>query len=216
LRSTARHAWPATINGSLAVVLPHIVYVALVIMFLLWNCSSNSTSPDEAEIDGDYLFVEMFIVSYAKQISGNCESGPLRFPDPILYEYVSDAQILIHITGEAFPINEQLEMIFAQQRIWPFSLLGSALFINLVPIYYIPDLITGHAQVDGVNESEVELTVNLKYFKQTIVVPVDSTFTKVTKTIEEGPGENCMREYTDSLIVRNYGFIPKKNFVREF
>lgn len=193
-----------------------LVSIMLVFPLLILNCSSDSTSPDEAEIEGDFLFVEMFVYSYAEQFNGDCESGPLRFPDPILYEYIPDMQTLIHLTGEAFPINEQLMMIFAQQRIWPFSLLGSALFIDLIPIYYIPDLMTGYARVDGVNQSEVELTINLKYFNQTIVVPVDSTFTKVIKTIEEGPGENCMREYTDSLIVRNYGFVPKKNFVREF
>lgn len=192
-----------------------IICIALAFSLLVLNCSSDSTSLGEEEIEGDFLFVEMFVYSYAEQISGDCEPGPLRFPDPVSYEYVPDMHTLIHLTGDAFPINEQLVIIFAQQRIWPFSLLGSALFIDLVPVYYIPDLITGHARVDGVNQSEVELTINLKYFKQTIIVSVHSTFIKVTKTIEEGPGKNCMREYTDSLIVRNYGFIPKKNFVRQ-
>lgn len=194
----------------------NVFYVGLIILFLLWNCSSDSTSPDEEEIEGDFLFVEMFIFSYAEQISGNCEGGPLVFPGITRYEYIPETQTLKHLAGEEFPISAQLTMIFAQQRILPHSLLGSALWIDLIPIYYIPDLMTGYARVDGVNQSEVELTINLKYFNQTIVVPVDSTFTKVIKTIEEGPGENCMREYTDSLIVRNYGFVPKKNFVREF
>ncbi len=183
---------------------------------MIFSCSKDSTSIQNDGIEGEYVFVEMFVFSYAKQISGNCESSSLVFPNTTRYEYRADTQTLIYYAGEAFPVTEQLIIIFAQQRVLSLSLLGSALWIDLVPVYYIPDLITDHARVDGFNESEIELTINLKYFNQTIVVPVDSTFIKVTKTIEEGPGENCIRKYTDSLIVRNYGFNHKKNFVREF
>lgn len=192
-----------------------LVSIMLVFPLLILNCSSDSTSPKEKEIEGDFLFVEMFIISYAKQISGDCESGPLAFPNNVWYEYVPETQTLIHLAGESFPINEQLKMIFAQQRIWPFSLLGSLWWKDFIGVFSIPDLMTPQATVDSISESEVELSINLKYFKQTIVVPVDSTFTKVTKTIEEGPGENCIREYTDSLIVRNYGFIPKSKIIHE-
>lgn len=193
----------------------NVFYVGLIILFLLWNCSSDSTSPAKEEIKGDFLFVEMFIISYAVQISGDCESGPLAFPNNVWYEYVPETQTLIHLAGESFPINEQLKMIFAQQRIWPNSLLGSLWWKDFIGVFCIPDLMTAQATVDSISEPEVELSINLKYFKQTIVVPVDSTFTKATKTIEEGPGENCIREYTDSLIVRNYGFIPKSKIIHE-
>ena len=193
-----------------------IICMALAFSLLILDCSSDSTSPKEEEIEGDFLFVEMFIISYAKQISGNCESGPLAFLNNVWYEYVPETQTLIHLAGEEFSINEQLTMIFAQQRIWPLSLLGSLWWKDFLGVYYVPDLMTPQATVNGIRDSEVELSINLKYFKQTVIVPVDSTFTKVTKTIEEGPGENCMREYTDSLIVRNYGFIPKKNFSMRF
>ncbi|NIU01954.1 MAG: hypothetical protein GWN01_13890 [Nitrosopumilaceae archaeon] len=160
--------------------------------------------------------MEMFIFSYATQISGNCEQGVLSFPNNVWYEYMPETQALLHLAGDSFPMNEQLEMIFAQQRIWPLSLLGSLWWKDFVGVYSVPNSMTSQATVVGITDSEVELTINLKYFKKTIVVAIDSTFTEVTKTIEEGPGEDCIREYTDSLVVRNYGFIPKKNFVRKF
>lgn len=195
-----------------------IVCTMLALIGLVWNCSSDSTSPDEAEIDGEFLFVEMWIFTYAIDISGDCEPvGPVGHGGNAIYEYIPYEKTLRYIAGKEFPINEQLSMVFAQRQFFvPPSLAGGGDFTWIIPVYFIGDQLTKEAYVEGFNDSYVSLNINLRHFKQGIIVPTDSTFIKVTKVIENGSGSNCVWEWTDSLIVRNYGFIPKKNIIRPF
>jgi hypothetical protein len=195
----------------------NILYVTLVIMFLLWNCSSNSTSSDEAEIEGDYLFVEMFIVSYAEQISGNCEPEEPHGHTGIQYEYDPNTRTLNYRAGPLFPVSEQLQMVFAERQFFePPSLAGGGDRTEVIPVYFIPDQLTRKTYVEGADSGCVSLAAQLRYSFVSVDLPIDSTFHKVFKTVAEGAGIDCIWEYTDSLIIRNYGFNPKKNIVRRF
>jgi len=194
----------------------NILYMSLIILFLLWNCSSDSTSPAEPEIEGEYLFVEMVFFSYAKQISGNCEQGPVGHTG-IQYEYDTNTQTLNYRAGPEFPINDQLLMVFAQRQFFvPYSILGGGDLTHVIPVYFIPDQLTRETYVEGADSMNVSLNIHLKYSFVSVDLPVDSTFHQVFKTVTEGPGIDCVWEYTDSLIIRNYGLNPKKNIVRRF
>ena len=62
----------------------------------------------------------------------------------------------------------------------------------------------------------VHLKISIRGFQNSIILPLDSTFIKVIKTIEEGVvewslGDYCIWEYTDSLVITNYGLNPKEN-----
>ncbi|MBL7073850.1 hypothetical protein ISS37_01240 [candidate division KSB1 bacterium] len=184
------------------------------IMFLIYSCEKNTTSSNE--IEGDYIFIEMLIFSSARELEGHCAIGddPHTGTD---YDYNHDTKALEYWRSPQFPINNDLQMVFGMKHIFfPLAGAGGAL-VKLNPVYFIPDYLNWAASVSGIDTiNTVSLDIYIKSFNRTIKLPVDSTFIKVIKTIEEGVveeslGDTCIWEYTDSLVITNYGLNPKEN-----
>lgn len=191
-----------------------IICIALAFSLLVLDCSSDSTSPDEAEIEGEYLFVEMWIFSSAKEISGNCSIiNPATGAD---YTYNPVTQILVYTRNPEFPVNKQLKMIFGQKHQFnPLAGVGGTI-VTIVPVYFIPSQLIGSVYVDGISTNNTaQLGISFKSFSRGIHLPEDSVFVHVIKTIEEGPGDSCIWEYTDSLVITNYGLNPKSKITYE-
>jgi len=172
------------------------------------GCKKDLSSTDLEKIDGEYLFVEMWIFSSARQISGNCVNiNPATGED---YYYNSDTQEFEYTRKPEFPITDELKMLFGQKHQFnPIAGLGGVV-VELVPVYYLSDLLTRNVFVEGIKTNNaVHLSVNFKSFDRGFVLEEDSTLVHVIKIIEEGPGDSCIWEYTDSLIIRNFGMNPK-------
>lgn len=189
-----------------------IIIVCLMLAFSLTvlNCGSDNTLPAEEEIEGEYLFVEMWIFSSAKEISGDCDYGdnPHTGPD---YIYDPNTQIFEYTRSPEFPVNEQLKIIFGgKHQFNPLAGVGGTV-VTIVPVYFIPDWLTGNVYVEAIlPNNKIVLQVNYKSFEPpTMYLTEDSVFVHVIKTIEEGVGDSCIWEYTDSLVITNYGLNPK-------
>ncbi len=153
-------AYHMQISGELPMRLIILFCIMLAILLLILDCSSDSTSSAEEEIEGDYLFVEMVIISYARQISGNCEPEEPLGHTGIQYEYDPNTRTLNYRAGPLFPVNEQLQMVFAERQFFePPTLAGGGDRTEVIPVYFIPDQLTRKTYLEGADSNDVSLNI---------------------------------------------------------
>jgi signal peptidase I len=188
--------------------------IVILAVFLLVFCKKDSSFVDISDIEGDYIFVEKFIYSYAKEMIGHCDIG-IAFQPHTIYSYDSLEKTLVYKLRPEFNINNDLKIIIATRHVFA-SLAGPySTEMSLTPIY--SDSVHG---IYLIKDSIIEFDLNFKTIQEKITLPADSTITRVLKTIENGIvepslGDTCIWEYTDSLVITNYGLNPKSKIIHE-
>ncbi len=174
------------------------------------GCKKDYASIDSNEIEGEYMFIEKFIYSYAKQISGHCDIGNSFLPHTI-YSYDNDKQTLNYKLTPEFNINNNLKIIIGSTHVFAPLAGPYSTDMNLLPVYSLPDSSHGIYKFE---DAIVEFDIKFKTIHERLTLPSDSSYIRVLKIIEDGIvepslGDSCVWEYTDSLVVTNYGFNPK-------
>ncbi|MCH8304980.1 MAG: hypothetical protein IIB94_07605 [Candidatus Marinimicrobia bacterium] len=185
------------------------------------SCNDNPIDP--LNTNEDYLFIDMFIWSYAIELEGDCTFPDISEP-AVLYTYDHFTQSLNIQRGNPFPLDDNLILVMGIKHIFaPFAGVYNA-SMKIIPVYYIPDQLTEHTYISGIRSDNLSIDMTVGFESNSshtirvpigIVLPADSTFQMVFKTIEggmtESNGDSCIWEYTDSLVIRNYGLNPKSN-----
>lgn len=201
-----------------------LVWVGVILISLLsaLTCSDNSVNSNDS--NEDYLFIDIFIWSYATQIEGDC-TILLAVEPSIFYTYDPINKSLEIQRGKPFPIDDDLQIVTGFTHIYaPLAGVFDAQ-ITLFPSYYLPDQITSLTNIRAVDSLGTTVLMSVGFSSKShhtirlptaIYLPPDSTFQMVFNTIEEGDtegaeGDSCTWEYTDSLVITNYGLNPKSN-----
>ena len=199
-----------------------LVWAGLTFISLLsaLTCADNSVNSNGS--DEDYLFIEMFIWSYATELEGDCTFPDISEP-ATLYTFDPVNKSLKIQRGNPFPINDDLKLVMANKHV--FAPLAGVFntSIKITPVYYIPDQITKYIHISGIRSENMSVQLRVGFESNshhTIQIPTtihlspDSAYEQVFKTIEGGvtepsTGDSCILEYTDSLVITNYGLNQK-------
>ena len=194
------------------------------LIFLIGIMSCNDNSVDPRNTNEDYLFINMFILTYASVLEGDCDILIVAVEPNTFYTYEPSIKSLSYRSGNPFPINDNLLLVTGFTHVYaPLAGVFDA-NIRIFPTYYFPDQLTELTRIIAVNSlgTTVEMFVGFSSKAHAnIRIPIsihlapDSTFQRVFKTIEGGitvsGGDSCILEYTDSLVITNYGLNPKLN-----
>ena len=196
---------------------------SICLIFLIGIVSCNDNPIDPLNTNEDYLFINMFILTYATQIQGGCP--PVRAIEPhTFYTYDLATKSLSYRSGKPFPVNDDLQLVTGFTHVYAPVAGVFDVEIAIIPSYNFPHQITRYTNIQAVDSlgttvemfvgfsSKSHLTIRIP---TAIHLPLDSTFQMVFKTTVEGDtlsgGENCILEYTDSLVITNYGLNQKSN-----
>ena len=197
----------------------------LILLIGIMSCNDNPIDP--LNTNEDYLFINMFIWSYAIELEGDCDILIVAIEPHTFYTYDPATKSLSYRHANPFLISDDLQLVTGFNHVYaPLAGVFDAK-IAVIPSYNFPDQITGLTNIHTVDSlgTTVEMSVGFSSkphsTHSTIRLPTsihlapDSTFQRVFKTIVEGDtlsgGENCILEYTDSLVITNYGLNPKSN-----
>lgn len=188
--------------------------IVIFAVFLLFFCKKDFSSVDRYEIEGEYIFIEKFIYSYAKQMIGHCDIGNSFLPHTI-YSYDALEKTLDYKLRPEFTIDDDLKIIIGTKHVFAPLAGPYSTDMSLTPIY--SDSVR---EIRLVKDSIIELELDFKTIQEKIILSADSTIIRVLKTIENGIvepsfGDTCIWEYTDSLVITNYGLNPKSKITYE-